>query len=67
MRAHAMNPAPLVAVIMGSKSDWETLRPAAEMLDHPKHRVGNAVDIREEGLRDDRNAHAPTGDAWRRC
>ena len=31
---------------------------AAEMLDHPKHRVGDAVDIREEGLCDDRNAHA---------
>jgi 5-(carboxyamino)imidazole ribonucleotide mutase len=27
-----MNPAPLVAIIMGSKSDWDTLRPAAEML-----------------------------------
>ena len=25
-------PAPLVAVIMGSKSDWDTMRPAAEML-----------------------------------
>jgi hypothetical protein len=31
---------------------------AAEMLDHPKHRVGDPVDIREEGLCDDRNAHA---------
>lgn len=30
---------------------------AAEMLDHPKHRVGDAVDIREEGLCNDRNAH----------
>ena len=28
-----------------------------EVLDHPKHRVGNAVDIREETLCDDRNAH----------
>jgi hypothetical protein len=27
------------------------------MLDHPKHRVGDAVDIREETLCDDRNAH----------
>src|SRR5436305_13810725 len=26
-------PAPLVGIIMGSKSDWETLRHAAEMLD----------------------------------
>ncbi len=24
---------PIVAVVMGSRSDWETLRPAAEMLD----------------------------------
>jgi hypothetical protein len=30
---------------------------AAEMLDHPKHRVGDAVDIREERLCDDCNAH----------
>lgn len=30
---------------------------AAEMLDHPKHRVGDAVDIREEGLCNDCNAH----------
>ena len=29
----------------------------AEVLDHPKHRVGDAVDIREEGLCNDRNAH----------
>jgi hypothetical protein len=29
----------------------------AEMLDHSKHRVGDAVDIREERLCDDRNAH----------
>jgi hypothetical protein len=29
----------------------------AEMLDHPKHRVGDAVDIREEGFCDDRDAH----------
>ena len=31
---------------------------APQMLDHPKHRVGDAVDIREERLCDDRNAHA---------
>jgi hypothetical protein len=30
------------------------------MLDHPKHRVGDAVDIREEGLCDDCNAHTTT-------
>jgi hypothetical protein len=29
----------------------------AEVLDHPKHRVADAVDIREEGLCDDRNPH----------
>jgi hypothetical protein len=33
---------------------------AAEMLDHPKHRVGDTVDIREEGLCDDCNAHDST-------
>jgi 5-(carboxyamino)imidazole ribonucleotide mutase len=26
------NPAPRVAIIMGSRSDWETLRPASELL-----------------------------------
>jgi hypothetical protein len=30
---------------------------ATEMLEHPKHRVGDTVDIREEALCDDRNAH----------
>jgi hypothetical protein len=30
---------------------------ATEMLDHPKHGVRNTVDVREETLRDDRNAH----------
>src|SRR5215208_7457256 len=29
----------------------------AEMVHHPEHRVGDAVDIRKEGLCDDRNAH----------
>jgi hypothetical protein len=37
--------------------DDDLMTSAAEMLDHPKHRVGDAVDIREEGLCDDRNAH----------
>lgn len=30
---------------------------SAEMLDDPKHRIADAVDIREERLRDDCNAH----------
>jgi hypothetical protein len=30
------------------------------MLEHPEHRVGDAVDIREERLCDDCNAHAMT-------
>ena len=30
---------------------------SAEMLDHPKHRIADAVDIREERLCDDCNAH----------
>jgi 5-(carboxyamino)imidazole ribonucleotide mutase len=33
MRTAAIDPAaPLVGVVMGSRSDWETLRPAAEVL-----------------------------------
>ncbi|BBX34718.1 hypothetical protein MMAGJ_40000 [Mycolicibacterium mageritense] len=42
----------------GVRCDDENLvaRPA-EMLDHPKHRVGDAVDIREERLCNDCNAH----------
>src|SRR4051812_33329996 len=39
------------------RDDQGLVTGAAEMLDHPKHRVGDAVDIREEGLCDDRNAH----------
>ena len=30
---------------------------AAQMLEHSKHGIGDTVDIREEGLCDDRNAH----------
>lgn len=42
----------------GVRSDDEDLvTGATEMLDHPKHRVGDAVDIREEGLCNDCNAH----------
>ena len=33
---------------------------AAQMLDHPEHRVADAVDVREKGLGDDRNAHTIT-------
>ena len=39
----------------GDDEDFVTV--VAEVLDHPKHRIGDAVDIREEGLCDDRNAH----------
>jgi hypothetical protein len=41
--------------VRGDDKDFMTVVP--EMLHHPKHRVGDAVDIREEGLCDDRNAH----------
>jgi hypothetical protein len=40
------------------RDDEGLMTGAAEMLDHPKHRVGDAVDIREERLCDDCNAHA---------
>lgn len=30
---------------------------APEMLDDPQHRVGDTVDVRQERLGDDRNAH----------
>jgi hypothetical protein len=59
-----VNPDTLVDAVGGRFSAWavggddEDLMPVeAEMLHHPKHRVGHAVDIREEGLCDDRNAH----------
>ena len=32
MRDFMKSPAPLVAVVMGSKSDWETMRHAAKIL-----------------------------------
>jgi hypothetical protein len=41
--------------VRGDDEDFVTVM--AEMLHHPKHRVGDAVDIREERLCDDRNAH----------
>jgi hypothetical protein len=41
--------------VRGDDQDFVTVM--AEMLHHPKHRVGDAVDIREEGFCDDRNAH----------
>jgi hypothetical protein len=33
---------------------------AAQVLEYPDHRVADAVDVREEGLRDDRYAHVIT-------
>src|SRR5215471_7979212 len=33
-RSRKMDSKPLVGVIMGSKSDWETMRHASEVLDH---------------------------------
>jgi protein-disulfide isomerase len=39
------------------RDDKDLVTVKSEMLHHPKHRVGDAVDIREEGLCDDRNAH----------
>ena len=64
-RRHPVNPDAVVNLVgrrlaaRGVRGDDECLvTGAAEMLDHPKHRVGDAVDIREEGLCDDRNAHA---------
>jgi len=41
--------------IGGDNQDFVT--GVTEVLDYPKHRVGDAVDIREERLCDDRNAH----------
>jgi hypothetical protein len=41
--------------VRGDDDDFMTV--VAEVLDHPKHRIGDAVDIREEALCDDRNAH----------
>jgi hypothetical protein len=41
--------------VRGDDKDLVTVE--TEMLHHPQHRVGDAVDIREEGLCDDRNAH----------
>ena len=42
------------------RDDQHLVSGAAQMLDHPKHRVGDAVDIREEGFGNDCNAHALT-------
>jgi hypothetical protein len=37
--------------------DKDLMTVMAEVLHHPKHRIGDAVDIREERFCDDRNAH----------
>ena len=47
----------LAAGRVGGDDEYFVTR-SAEMLDHPKHRVRDAVDIREEALCDDRNPHA---------
>src|SRR3954451_4797862 len=64
-RRHSMDPDAVVHLVgrrlartAGRGDDEGLVAGAAEMLDHPKHRVVDAVDIREEGLSDDRNAHA---------
>src|SRR5262249_36861224 len=64
-RRHPVNPDAVVNLVgrwlaaRGVRRDDQGLMTgAAEMLDHPKHRVGYAVDIREERLCDDCNAHA---------
>ena len=41
--------------VWGDDKDFVTV--VAKVLDHPEHRVGDAVDTREETLCDDRNAH----------
>jgi hypothetical protein len=58
---------PVVNLVGGRPAAWvvrgddeSLVSRSAEMLDHPKHRVRNAVDIREERLCDDCNAHATT-------
>jgi hypothetical protein len=40
------------------RDDEDLMTVMAKVLHHPQHRVGDAVDIREEGFCDDRNAHA---------
>ena len=64
-RRHPVHPDAVVHLVggrltaRGVRGDDESfVTGAAEMLDHPKHRVGDAVDIREERLCDDCNAHA---------
>lgn len=39
------------------RDDESFVTGAAQMLEDPQHRVADAVDLREEGLRDDRYAH----------
>src|SRR5215212_10252884 len=64
-RWHPVHPDAVVNLVGRRLAAWSVrgddeglMTGAAEMLDHPKHRVGDAVDIREEGFCDDRNAHA---------
>ena len=62
-------PTPLVAVIMGSSSDWETVRHAVDMLKDGLHAPEAATRSRGPRRLDRRTAHLiywPTSDAARR-
>jgi hypothetical protein len=63
-RRHPVNPDISVDPVSGRLTPWGVrsddqnfMTVVAEVLHDPKHRVGNAIDVREEGLCDDRNAH----------
>src|SRR6185369_2793579 len=63
-RRHPMHTDTVVNLVGGRSTargvggdDEGLVSASAEMLDHPKHRVGDAVDIRKERLCDDCNAH----------
>ena len=65
-RAGAVDGDALVVGAAGAGSDHERLVAGAdEVADDVTHRVGDAVDLRQERLGDDRYSHAPDGRAVR--
>ena len=59
-----MNPDAVVYPVGGVLAAWVVggddegfVAGAAEVLEHPQHRVGDSVDVGQEGLGDNRNSH----------
>ena len=67
VRGHPVYPDAVIHAVGGRLAtrgvrcdDQNLVSRSPEMLDHPEHRIGHAVDVREKGLGNDCNAHLRT-------